>query len=107
MPDTLPWQFEPCDPDGACGVAHIPWGHAVRGRREGGRSVMGFGRTPPLAEQDARQEAQRFDAREVLGTSHVCTALPVALPTQTMLDDTEVIRDVIDRMMRKELGITE
>lgn len=63
----LPWQFEPCDPDGARDAAHMPWAHAVRGRREQGRTVTGYGHTEPLAYEDARQEAQKFDAREVLG----------------------------------------
>jgi len=67
MTTPIPWQFEPCDPEGALDAAHMPWGHAVRGRREQGREVRGYGHTEPLAYEDARQEAQKFDAREVLG----------------------------------------
>ena len=63
----LEWNFEPCDPEGAQDARGRYYPHAVRGRREGGRLVHGYGHTPPEADHDARDKAQQFDAHEMLG----------------------------------------
>jgi hypothetical protein len=62
-----PWVFEPCSPEDATDPAGQPWQHAVRGRKPAGRLVTGYGHTPPAADADAREKAQQYDAREVLG----------------------------------------
>jgi hypothetical protein len=65
---SLPWVFEPCENEGPiCDPAGQPWQHAVRGRKPAGRLVTGYGHTAPAADHDARQKAQQYDAREVLG----------------------------------------
>ncbi len=64
---NLPWVYEPCDPEDAADIHGIPWGHAVRGARPGGRRVMGYGHTEPQAQYDATRKATEFDARETIG----------------------------------------
>ena len=67
MTTPLPWNYEPCSPEGATDPQGNEWPHAVRGRKPAGRVVYGYGYTPPAAQQDAEQKARQYDAREVLG----------------------------------------
>ena len=75
MTQTLPWMFEPCDPEGARDQTGTPWAHAVRGRRPAHAAVVGYGHTEPAADVDARQKASQADAREVLGQRGEVTQL--------------------------------
>ena len=65
--NDIPWNFEPCSPEGATDPAGNPWPHAVRGRKPAGRVVYGYGATEPTAWQDAERKAQQYDAREAVG----------------------------------------
>jgi len=62
-----PWMFEPCSPEGATDPLEREWPHAVKGAKPGGRSVVGYGYTEPQAYDAARDAAERYDAREVMG----------------------------------------
>lgn len=64
---NIPWNFEPCDPEGATDVYGNPWPHAVRGRKPAGRVVTGYGYTEPQAWHDADQKSKQYDAREAVG----------------------------------------
>ncbi len=68
MNTQLPWIFEECENEGPiCDPSGLPWQHAVRGRKPQRPVVMGYGHTERAAEDDARQNAQVQDAREMLG----------------------------------------
>ena len=68
MTTNYPWVFEECENEGPiCDHTGQPWRHAVRGRKPAGRLVIGYGHTLPAADQDAREKATRYDAREVTG----------------------------------------
>ncbi len=67
MTTQFPWQFEPCDPEGASDPHGALWEHAVRGRKPQRPVVMGYGHTLPAADFDAREKASQQDARDVLG----------------------------------------
>lgn len=72
----IDWNYEPCSPEGALSPHDVPWPFATRGRKPGGRTVMGYGYSQPAADSDAREEARRFDAREVLGQPQPPLAIP-------------------------------
>ena len=67
MTTEYPWIFEPASPENVCDPAGQPWEHACRGHKPRRPVVMGYGNTPSAAEDEARNNAQIQDAREVLG----------------------------------------
>ncbi len=67
MPTEYPWIFEPTSPEDVCDPTGQPWEHACRGRKPQRPAVIGYGHTSGAAEDEARNNAQIQDAREVLG----------------------------------------
>ena len=78
------WSFEPCDPEGALSPRGVAWPYATRGRKIGGtRPIYGYGDTQPAADIDARESAQRYDARDMLGLPQPGEVAPVDMQSQT------------------------
>lgn len=108
MTTRLPWNFEPCENEGERDDKGTLYPHAVRGRREEGRMVTGYGHTAPAADTDARRAAQQFDAHEVLGERGevihtVCAGTPTTITWNAPVMTTEDARRFYDAVKDLDL----